>query len=196
MINSIVSRNCARALLKQLAGQPVNQQQTVSRTLASTPVCRQQAAAFNHEDALNLNGQLKDDEILIRDSIRSYCEQKLRPRVLEANRKEVFHKEIMKEFGDLGVLGATLKGYGCQGVSYVAYGLMAREVERVDSGYRQRSNSFSSLFYQKFTHKLTSLTTPCKYLSSRQLTDSNLKQVGIQRAIIVGHVPDLYVRKR
>lgn len=135
MINSLVTRNCARVLARQIAGQPVNPVQTAARTLASTPVC--QAASFNHEDALNLNGQLKDDEILIRDSIRSYCEQRLMPRVLEANRKEVFHKEIMKEFGDLGVLGATLKGYGCQGVSYVAYGLMAREVERVDSGYRQ-----------------------------------------------------------
>ena len=139
MIGSLVSRNCGRSLLRQLASPPVNQQLTARRTLAGTPVCRKQAPVFDHEDALNLNEQLTDDEIMIRDSIRSYCEQKLMPRVLEANRKEVFHKEIIRELGDLGVLGATLKGYGCQGVSYVAYGLMAREVERVDSGYRQRS---------------------------------------------------------
>lgn len=139
MIGSLVSRNCGRSLLRQLASPPVNQQLTARRTLAGTSVCRKQAAVFDHEDALNLNEQLTDDEIMIRDSIRSYCEQKLMPRVLEANRKEVFHKEIIRELGDLGVLGATLKGYGCQGVSYVAYGLMAREVERVDSGYRQIS---------------------------------------------------------
>lgn len=144
MINSIVSKNCARGLLRKLASPPVNQQLTASRTLTGTPVYLRQAPAFNHEDALNLNEQLTDDEIMIRDSVRAYCEQKLMPRVLEANRKEVFHKEIIKELGDLGVLGSTLKGYGCQGVSYVAYGLMAREVERVDSGYRQRSSAFSS----------------------------------------------------
>jgi glutaryl-CoA dehydrogenase len=67
------------------------------------------------------------------------------PRVLEANRKEVFDRRIMSEFGELGLLGATISGYGCSGVSYTAYGLIAREVERVDSGYRSAMSVQSSL---------------------------------------------------
>ena len=94
------------------------------------------ASTFNYEDAFNLEGQLSDDEIMIKDNFKSYCQEKLMPRILIANRNEIFHKEIMKELGDLGVLGATINGYGCQGTSYVAYGLMAREIERIDSGYR------------------------------------------------------------
>jgi alkylation response protein AidB-like acyl-CoA dehydrogenase len=74
---------------------------------------------------------------MIRDAARAFCQEKLMPRVLMANRKEHFDREIMNEFGEMGFLGATLEGYGCAGVSYVAYGLMAREVERVDSGYRR-----------------------------------------------------------
>lgn len=102
-------------------------------------------AKFNYQDPLNLESQLTDEEKLIRDQFRSYCNEKLMPRVLMANRNEVFHKEIMKEMGDLGVLGPTLKGYGCAGVSSVAYGLLAREVERVDSGYRSAFSVQSSL---------------------------------------------------
>ena len=153
MINSLVSRNSFRRLVQQLASPPVNQRLTASRNLTGTPVCLKQAPVFDHEDALNLNSQLTEEEIMIRDSVRSYCEQKLMPRVLEANRKEVFHKEIIKELGDLGFLGATLNGYGCQGVSYVAYGLMAREVERVDSGYRQVA-LVKPLYTSGFTKKV------------------------------------------
>ena len=72
----------------------------------------------------------------MRDVSRDYCQEKLLPRVLMANRKESFHREIMNEMGELGLLGATINGYGCPGVSSVAYGLIAREVERVDSSYR------------------------------------------------------------
>jgi glutaryl-CoA dehydrogenase len=82
---------------------------------------------------------------MIRDSARQFCQERLMPRVLEANRHERFDREIMNEFGEMGFLGATLDGYGCAGVSYVAYGLMAREVERVDSGYRSAFSVQSSL---------------------------------------------------
>lgn len=100
---------------------------------------------FDFTDPLNLESLLTDDEKAIRDQFRSYCQEQLMPRVLLANRKEIFHKEIMKEMGNLGVLGPTIKGYGCAGVSSVAYGLLAREVERVDSGYRSAFSVQSSL---------------------------------------------------
>ncbi|CAF5219898.1 unnamed protein product, partial [Rotaria magnacalcarata] len=100
---------------------------------------------FNYEDPFDLESQLKDDERMIRDQFRSYCQEKLMPRIIQANRKEIFHTEIMRELGDLGVLGPTIQGYGCAGVSYVAYGLLAREIERVDSGYRSAFSVQSSL---------------------------------------------------
>ncbi len=90
--------------------------------------------------------QLSDEERLIRDATHDYCQDKLMPRVLQANRKEIFHREIMNELGELGLLGATLpEKYGCAGVNYVSYGLVAREVERVDSGYRSAMSVQSSL---------------------------------------------------
>lgn len=100
---------------------------------------------FNWTDALNLESQLNEDEIIMRDTFRQYCQEQLFPRVLMANRNEVFHKEIMQEMGQLGVLGATIEGYGCAGASYVSYGLLAREIERVDSGYRSAMSVQSSL---------------------------------------------------
>ncbi|CAK9799344.1 Glutaryl-CoA dehydrogenase, mitochondrial [Anthophora quadrimaculata] len=102
-------------------------------------------STFNWQDPFNLEVQLTEDEILIRDQFRSYCKEKLLPRVVEANRNEVFHKEIMRELGELGVLGCTMKGYGGAGVSSVAYGLLAREIEAVDSGYRSAFSVQSSL---------------------------------------------------
>ena len=97
-------------------------------------------------DPLLLDEQLDDDERLIRDTTRQYAQEKLMTRVLEANRHERFHREIMNEMGELGLLGATLPPqYGCAGVNYVSYGLMAREVERVDSGYRSAMSVQSSL---------------------------------------------------
>ena len=89
--------------------------------------------------------QLTEDERAIRDAAREYCQEKLFPRVIEANRHENFHREIMNEMGEMGFLGATLEGYGCAGVNYVSYGLIAREVERVDSGYRSAFSVQSSL---------------------------------------------------
>jgi len=102
-------------------------------------------AKFTWDDPLLLDDQLTEDERMIRDAARDYCQEKLFPRVLEANRHERFDREIMNEFGAMGFLGATLDSHGCAGVSYVAYGLIAREVERVDSGYRSAFSVQSSL---------------------------------------------------
>jgi glutaryl-CoA dehydrogenase len=100
---------------------------------------------FRWDDPLLLDDQLTGDERLVRDSARDYCQAKLMPRVLEANRHEKFDREILNEMGELGMLGPTIEGYGCAGASYVAYGLIAREVERVDSGYRSAMSVQSSL---------------------------------------------------
>jgi glutaryl-CoA dehydrogenase len=103
------------------------------------------ATAFRWEDPLLLDDQLTDEERLVRDTAREYCREKLMPRVLSANREERFDREIMTELGELGLLGPTIEGYGCAGASHVAYGLVAREVERVDSGYRSAMSVQSSL---------------------------------------------------
>ncbi|XP_028678380.1 glutaryl-CoA dehydrogenase a [Erpetoichthys calabaricus] len=100
---------------------------------------------FDWQDALCLESQLTEEETMIRDTFRTYCQDKLMPRILLANRNEVFHREILTEMGELGVLGPTIKGYGCAGTSYVAYGLIAREVEKVDSAYRSVMSVQSSL---------------------------------------------------
>jgi glutaryl-CoA dehydrogenase len=100
---------------------------------------------FQWDDALLLNDQLTEEERMIRDAAYQYCQDKLQPRVLLANRHEKFDREIMNELGELGFLGSTIDGYGCAGVNYVSYGLVAREVERVDSGYRSAMSVQSSL---------------------------------------------------
>jgi glutaryl-CoA dehydrogenase len=101
---------------------------------------------FDWEDPLHLSSQLSEEERLIRDSARGFAQGKLMPRVLEANRKEIFHTEIMREFGEMGLLGVTIpETYGGAGLGYVAYGLAAREVERIDSGYRSAMSVQSSL---------------------------------------------------
>jgi glutaryl-CoA dehydrogenase len=103
-------------------------------------------AAFNWEDPLGLEAQLSEEERMVMASARSYAQEKLQTRVLEASRKEHFHREIMNELGALGMLGSTLpERYGCAGLNYVCYGLVAREVERVDSGYRSAMSVQSSL---------------------------------------------------
>jgi len=109
------------------------------------PEAKRSTPAFKWEDPLLLDDLLTEEERMVRDAAHQFCQEKLFPRVLEANRKEFFHREIMNEFGEMGFLGATLHGYGCAGISYVAYGLMAREVERVDSGYRSAFSVQSSL---------------------------------------------------
>ncbi|KAJ8982958.1 hypothetical protein NQ317_005275 [Molorchus minor] len=133
-----------REMLKQVARsvakghrKNVHRRQYSSKKLSSV--------AFDWQDPLNLESQLTEEEKLVRDQFRSYCKERLLPRVIEANRKEIFHREIMNEVGELGVLGCTIKEYGCAGVSNVAYGLLTREVERIDSGYRSAVSVQSSL---------------------------------------------------
>lgn len=100
---------------------------------------------FDWEDPFHLNDQLTEEEILVKDTAASYASNKLAPRVINSFRKEQTHREIFNEMGELGLLGSTIEGYGCPGVSYVGYGLIAREVERVDSGYRSMMSVQSSL---------------------------------------------------
>jgi glutaryl-CoA dehydrogenase len=100
---------------------------------------------FQWDDALRFEAELSEDERAIRDAARSYCQDKLFPRALMANREEKFDRTIMNEMGEMGFLGATLEGYGCAGVNYVSYGLISREIERVDSGYRSAFSVQSSL---------------------------------------------------
>ena len=109
---------------------------------------------FKWDDPLNVNEQLTDEERMIRDTARRYCQDKLMPRVLEANRSEIFHREIMDEMGSIGLLGSTVpEEYGGAGLNHVAYGLIAREVERVDSGYRSAMSVQSSLvMYPIYTY--------------------------------------------
>jgi glutaryl-CoA dehydrogenase len=115
-------------------------------TLASRSASETRAAArFDWADPLLIEEELSEDERMVRDSARAYCQEKLLPRVVAANRYERFDREIMNEMGALGFLGATIDGYGCAGVNYVSNGLITREVERVDSGYRSAMSVQSSL---------------------------------------------------
>ncbi|VVT46871.1 uncharacterized protein SAPINGB_P001429 [Magnusiomyces paraingens] len=102
-------------------------------------------AQFNWENPFRLDTLLTDEELAVSQSAREYCRDKLYPRVLEDYRNEHFDKKVMREMGELGFLGPTIEGYGCAGVSTVAYGLIAREVEAIDSGYRSAMSVQSSL---------------------------------------------------
>ncbi|GEN25998.1 glutaryl-CoA dehydrogenase [Halomonas cupida] len=104
-----------------------------------------QITPMSWEDPFRLVDQLSEEERMVQQTAHDYCQDKLMPRVLEANRHERFDREILSEMGELGLLGATIDGYGCAGMSYVSYGLIAREVERVDSGYRSAMSVQSSL---------------------------------------------------
>src|SRR5216684_1455658 len=114
---------------------------------ATAATARQSAGkpVFDWQDPLLLDDALTEEERMLRDSARDFCQEKLMSRVLMANRHERFDREIMTEMGALGLLGPTIHGYGCAGVNYVSYGLIAREVERVDSGYRSAMSVQSSL---------------------------------------------------
>jgi glutaryl-CoA dehydrogenase len=101
--------------------------------------------SFNWQDPLLLEEQLSEEEILIRDSTRRYCNDQLLPRILAAFRNGTYDQNILREFGELGLLGGTIQGYNCPGMSHVAYGLIAREIERVDSAYRSSLSVQSSL---------------------------------------------------
>ncbi|KAH6913917.1 acyl-CoA dehydrogenase domain-containing protein [Coprinopsis sp. MPI-PUGE-AT-0042] len=134
------SLRCQRSnLLRQgrVAAQAAKRQ-TAARNASSL-------AKYDWEDALNLESQLTEEEIAIRDMARDYCQENLMPRVLKGWRSEEFDHDILPEMGKLGLLGPTIQGYGCAGASNVAYGLIAREIERVDSGYRSTASVQSSL---------------------------------------------------
>lgn len=123
-------------------------QTTVSQTISRWKDTVRHASSgqkFDWQDPLLLERSLNEEEKMIRDQFRAYCQEKLMPRVKQAYRDEKFDKNIIRELGDIGMLGPTIKGYGCAGASYVAYGLMAREIEAVDSGYRSAFSVQSSL---------------------------------------------------
>src|ERR1700742_5110297 len=110
------------------------------------PTLKRHRNPFNWEDPLLLDAELSSEERMVRDSAREYCQDKLMSRVKLGFRNETFDRAIMTEMGALGLLGSTLpEEYGCAGLSYVCYGLGAREVERVDSGYRSAMSVQSSL---------------------------------------------------
>jgi glutaryl-CoA dehydrogenase len=100
---------------------------------------------MNNTDILLFENQLSDEELIIQKSAREYCQSELMPRILDANRNEIFDQSIYKEMGSLGILGAPINGYGCAGVNYVSYGLICREIERVDSSYRSAFSVQTSL---------------------------------------------------
>lgn len=141
MITHLSLRQCIRAnslsIGNRIATSKTYQQQ--QQRDAST------GQKFNWKDPFLLEEALNEEERMIRDQFRSYCQNTLMPRVKQAYRDENFDKNIMRELGEIGMLGPTIKGYGCAGASYVAYGLMAREIEAVDSGYRSAFSVQSSL---------------------------------------------------
>lgn len=134
-MNPSVLRHASRGVLRASRAAPNN----ISRRCASS------AAAFDWQDPLNAANLYTEEELAIQDTARQYCQEQLLPRVLEAYRNEDYDKKILLEMGELGLLGATIDGYGCAGVSTVASGLITKEVERVDSGYRSGMSVQSSL---------------------------------------------------
>ncbi len=114
--------------------------------LQTPEIARSKPAQLKWEDPFLLETQLSDEERMISESAKAYCQESLLSRVIEANRQEIFHREIMNEMGELGLLGVTIpEEFGGVGANYVSYGLVAREVERVDSGYRSAMSVQSSL---------------------------------------------------
>ena len=127
-----------------------------SARTASTP-------RFDWSDPLLLESALTEEERMVRETARDYAQGSLMPRILEAHRSEYFDTAIMREMGERGLLGATIDGYGCAGVGYVSYGLVAREIERVDSGYRSAISVQSSLVMHPI-HAYGSEAQRAKYL--------------------------------
>ena len=104
------------------------------------------------KDILLFDEQLTDEELIIQKSARDYCQKELLPRITNANRNEIFDKGIYKEMAEMGFLGAPIKGYGCAGTNYVSYGIIAREIERVDSSYRSAYSVQTSLAMHAIYH--------------------------------------------
>lgn len=117
----------------------------ISGTSADKTSSTVSIGAFDWADPLRLDEQLSEDERIVRDSVRQFCQERLVPRVIRAFSDEIVDREVFREFGELGVLGSTIEGYGCAGTNYTTYGLIAREVEAVDSGYRSMMSVQSSL---------------------------------------------------
>ena len=139
---------------------------TATKATAQDPAerkARSQRTQFSWEDPFLLAEQLSDEELMVRDTARNYAQSALLPRVVEANRNEVFHREIMSEMGELGMLGATIEGYGCAGVNNVCYGLIAHEIEHVDSSYRSALSVQSSLVMHPI-HEYGTKEQSAKYL--------------------------------
>ena len=129
-------------MLKRLEDQPAPE----AFAPATPEEARAKPARLEWDDPFLLEEQLSEDERMIRDAARAYADEGLATRILEANRHEIFHREIMTEMGEAGLLGATIpEEYGGAGANYVSYGLVAREVERIDSGYRSAMSVQSSL---------------------------------------------------
>jgi glutaryl-CoA dehydrogenase len=118
---------------------------------------------FTWDDPFFFDSQLSDEERAVRDAAAAYCQERLQTRVLMAARHETFDREIMREMGELGLLGSSIEGYGCAGLNHVCYGLVAREVERVDSGYRSAMSVQSSLVMHPI-HAYGSEAQRLKYL--------------------------------
>ena len=114
-------------------------------TLPPARTSARKASPFDWQDPLMLEAELTEEERMVRDTARDYAQEVLAPRVVDAYREEAFNREMFREMGQRGLLGPTIEGYGCAGVGYVSYGLVAREVERIDSGYRSAMSVQSSL---------------------------------------------------
>ncbi|XP_066943971.1 glutaryl-CoA dehydrogenase, mitochondrial [Macrobrachium rosenbergii] len=145
LTTSLIRSVCLRAVPQILARSQSSAPAVQPSHVENVEKAKAAKVKFDWRDPLNLESQLTEDEIMIRDAFHQYCQEKLMSRIKDANRHEKFDREIMSEMGDMGVLGPTIHGYGCPGVSSVAYGLIAREVERVDSAYRSAMSVQSSL---------------------------------------------------
>eukprot|EP01130_Rhizamoeba_saxonica_P002705 TRINITY_DN12469_c0_g1_i1.p1 TRINITY_DN12469_c0_g1~~TRINITY_DN12469_c0_g1_i1.p1 ORF type:complete len:431 (-),score=101.51 TRINITY_DN12469_c0_g1_i1:61-1353(-) len=144
MLSRIVTR--AKSSSRLTKSQNLVKSYQMSTPLLATQGAKRNRGNFDYRDPLNIRSQLSDDEVMVQDSIRSYAQNNLMPRILEANRNETFQtREILKEMGEQGFLGPTLEGYGCPGLNNVSYGLIAHEIERVDSAYRSAMSVQSSL---------------------------------------------------
>lgn len=116
---------------------------SIAKLHAGRAYFSKQKLLFN--DPLLWKEQLSEEELMIYESTNAFCKEKLQPGIVHANRTETFDRNIMKEIGDMGLLGPTIQGYGCAGVNYVSYGIIANAIERVDSGYRSAMSVQSSL---------------------------------------------------
>lgn len=133
------------SIFRQATRGPRAVNRTISACAARRHAHSSSAARFDWQDPLGSSNLYTSDELAIQDTARQYCQEKLMPRVLEAYRTEDYDKNILEEMGDIGLLGASIEGYGCAGVSTVASGLITKEVERVDSGFRSGMSVQSSL---------------------------------------------------